>query len=119
MGYPLGPTLANIFLCNYEDIWLRNYSLECKAKHYKRYVEDIFDLFHSESQVESFKHFMDTCHPKIKFTFEKEKNKCFNFLDVKVIRENNFLSPQFTVNPLLMVFKRILIVTFHRIISLV
>ena len=32
---------------------------------------------------------MNTCHPKIKFTFEKAQNKCFNFLDVKVIRENN------------------------------
>ena len=30
MGSPLGPTLANIFLCHYEDIWLRNCSLECK-----------------------------------------------------------------------------------------
>ena len=26
----------------------------------------------------------------MKFTFEKEHNKCFNFLDVKVIRENVF-----------------------------
>ena len=32
---------------------------------------------------------MNTCHPKIKFAFEKEQNKRFNFLDVKVIRGNN------------------------------
>ena len=32
---------------------------------------------------------MCTCHPKMKLIFEKEQNKCFNFLDVKVIRENN------------------------------
>ena len=25
----------------------------------------------------------------MKFTFEKEQNKCFNFLDVKVVRESN------------------------------
>ena len=31
---------------------------------------------------------MNNCHPKIKFTFEKEQNNCFNFLDVKVIRED-------------------------------
>ena len=89
MGSPLGPTLANIFLCHYEDIWLRNCSLECKPSYYKRYVDDIFVLFESETQVESFKNFMNTCHPKMKFTFEKEQNKCFNFLDVKVVRENN------------------------------
>ena len=32
---------------------------------------------------------MNTCHPKMKFTFEKEQNNCFSFLDVKVIREDN------------------------------
>ena len=89
MGFPLGPTLANIFLCHYEDIWLRNFSLECKPSYYNRYVDDIFVLFESEIQVESFKDFMNTCQPKMKFTFEKEQNNCFNFLDVKVIREYN------------------------------
>ena len=33
--------------------------------------------------------YVNTCHPKMKFSFEEEQNKCFNFLDVKVIRENN------------------------------
>ena len=32
---------------------------------------------------------MNTCHPKMKFTAEKEQNNCFNFLDVKVIRVDN------------------------------
>ena len=86
MGSPLGPTLANIFLCHYEDIWLRNYSLEYKPNYYKCYVGDIFNLCDSKSQVESFKNFMDTYHLKMKFTFEKEQNTCFNFLDVKNIR---------------------------------
>ena len=31
---------------------------------------------------------MNTCHPKIKFTFEKIQSSCFNFLDDKVIRED-------------------------------
>ena len=71
MGSPLGPTLANIFICHYEDIRLSSCSLECKPSYYKRYVDDIFVLFESESQVELFKNFMNTCHPKMKFTFEK------------------------------------------------
>ena len=79
MGSPLGPILANISLCHYEDIWLRNCSLECKSSYYKRYVDDIFVLFESEIRVQSFKNFMNTCHPKMKFTFEKEQNNCFNF----------------------------------------
>ena len=35
---------------------------------------------------------MNTCHPKIKFTFEKEQKNCLNFLYVKVIREDNFFT---------------------------
>ena len=59
-------------------------------------------LFESETKVDLFKNFTRTCHPKMKFTFEKEQSKCFNFLNIKEkkIRENNFLSPQFTVNHL-------------------
>ena len=41
------------------------------------------------SQVELFKNFQNNFHPKMKFTFDKKQNKCFNFLDVKVIKENN------------------------------
>ena len=41
MGSSLGPTLANIFLCHYEDIWLRDCSLQCKPSYCKRYVDDI------------------------------------------------------------------------------
>ena len=31
---------------------------------------------------------MNTCHSKMKLTFEKDWNNFFNFLDVKVIRED-------------------------------
>ena len=89
LGSPLGSTPANVFLCHSKDIWLRNFSLECKPSYYKRYVDDMFVLFESETQVESFKNLMNTCHPKIKFAFEKEQNNCFNFLDIKGIREDN------------------------------
>ena len=33
---------------------------------------------------------MNTCHPKMKFTFEKKQNNCFNLFDIKVIREDVF-----------------------------
>ena len=52
-------------------------------------MNNIFVLFQSETQVDSFKSFINTCHPNMKFIFEKEHNKCFNLLNVKVIRENN------------------------------
>ena len=47
MGSPLGPTLANAFLCHYEKEWLDNCSIHFKAVIYKRYVDDIFVLLSS------------------------------------------------------------------------
>ena len=89
MGSPLVPTLGNIFLFHYEDIWLCNCSLECKPSCCKPYVDNIFALFESGTQVELFKNLMNTCRLKMKFTIKKEQNNCFNFLDIKVIREDN------------------------------
>ena len=69
--------------------WLGDCSLECKRSYYKRYVDDIFVLFESGIQVESFKNFMNTGHLNMKFTVEKKQSKCINFFDVKVVREKN------------------------------
>ena len=113
MGSSLDPTVANIFLCHYEDVWLRNFSLEYKSSYHKGYVDDIFVLFESETQVELFKSFINTCHPKMEFTFEKEHNKSFNVLDVKFIRENNDFTTSVYRKPSLVVFTRILIVICH------
>ena len=114
MGFSLGPTLANIFLGHYEEIWLPNCSLDCKPSYYKRYVNDIFVFFESGTQVQSFKNLINTCHSKMKFTFEKEQHNCLNFVNVKVIKKNSvFTTSVYCVNPLLVVFTHILIVTCH------
>ena len=47
MGFPLGPSLANVFLAHYEQIWLNDCPDEFKPVYYKRYVDDIFVLFRS------------------------------------------------------------------------
>ena len=52
-------------------------------------MDDFFVIFESEIQVKLFKKFMNTCHPKMKFTITKEQYKRSNFSDVKVVRENN------------------------------
>ena len=38
MGSPLGPTLANTFLCHYEKLWLDSCPPEFKPVVYRRYV---------------------------------------------------------------------------------
>ena len=93
MGSPLGPTLANAFLCFYERKWLEKCPLEFKPVFYRRYVDDIFVLFKSPDHIENFRNYFNSCHPNMSFSFEKEKNGKMPFLDVEISRENcNFVT---------------------------
>ena len=89
MGSPLGPTLANAFLCHHEKIWLKNCPVEFKPVYYKRYVDDIFVLFNSKNHLELFQNYLNSCHQNMKFTSENEIDNNLSFLDVKVMREKN------------------------------
>ena len=82
MGSPSGPTLANAFLCNYEQIWLN----ECPTQ-FKRYVDDIFVLFKSKEYLKLFVNYMNSKHRNIKFTVETEDSNNCSFLDVKITRQ--------------------------------
>ena len=44
MGSPVGPTLANLFLCYHESKWLSDCPDEFKPLKYSRYVDDFFGI---------------------------------------------------------------------------
>ena len=89
MGSPLGPTLANVFLCYHEKIWLQNCPSEFKPVIYRSYVDDTFLLFHSKYHIEKFRNHLNRQHKNIKFTFETENENSIAFLDIKITRDNN------------------------------
>ena len=88
MGSPLGPTLANAFLCYYEKTWLNECPSQFKPVVYRRYVDDIFVLFKSKEHLKLFVNYMNSKHKNIKFNFETEDSNNFSFLDVKITRKN-------------------------------
>ena len=89
MRSPLGPTLANAFLCFHEQIWLNYCPDEFKPVYYRRYVDDIFVLFRSTDYLEKLKKNLNSKHRNIGFTCEKELNNSVPFLDVLIIRTSN------------------------------
>ena len=89
MGSPLGPTLANIFLCFHEKRWLESCPREFKPLYFKRYVDDIFCLFNSENQVNKFHRYLCSRHVNMNFSKEVEKDSNISFLDVSVTKINN------------------------------
>ena len=100
MGSPLGPTLANVFLCHFEKHWLSDCLQDFCPNIYRRYVDNIYVTFNSHEQLKKFVEYMDTKHPDIKFTFKHEHNNTFRC-------ENNKLKTSVIENPLLVEFSLI------------
>ncbi|KAK5647062.1 hypothetical protein RI129_005526 [Pyrocoelia pectoralis] len=89
----LSPLLAELFLTSLENNkifnnqWLTNH-----FAYYKRYVDDIFVIFKgSDNDIDHCFQHMNTLHPHIKFTLEKENNRVLNFLDLQITRNTNRL----------------------------
>ena len=83
---PLGPILANAFLCHFEKQWLSECPPDILPKVFKKCVDYIFVMFLCQSHLIDFLNYMNTKHPNIKFTVEFEENNSFPFLDVKIKR---------------------------------
>ena len=93
MGSPLGPTLANIFLCYHEQNWLNNCPTEFKPLYYKRYVDDIFVLLPNSASLNKLQNYMNQQHPNMNFTTESEDDNSLPFLDVYVTRvQSSFIT---------------------------
>ena len=107
MGSPLGPTLANLFLCQHEKKWLNGCPDNFRPAFCKRYVDDIFVLFKTSEHVQIFVNYLNskhTCswheklivlwmlkrqakvslHKNISFSY---KDGAMPFLDVNIFRE--------------------------------
>ena len=108
MGSPLGPTLANIFMCALEKRYLNDCPTQFKPVLYRRYVDDTFCLFNRRDDVDRFLQHINSFHQNIKFTFEIEENNTLPFLDVLVEGSLTVFPPVFIGRKHLLDFIQIL-----------
>ena len=54
MGSPLSTTLANIFLCYQERMWIDECPVSFKPHFYRRYMDDTFIVFDNSDQADNF-----------------------------------------------------------------
>ena len=96
MGSPLGPLMANVFMCSIEE------TLECEGKlpaYYRRFVDDTLTIV---SNIESANKFLETlnhCHPSVKFTMEIENNGMLPFLGAQLINKCTQIKTKGYVKP--------------------
>ena len=87
MGSSLGPTLANIFVGFCEaNLFIK---IDCPFMYY---VDDTFCLFKNEKDADSFLIQLNSMHPFLKFTVEKEFNHQLAVLDVFVHKNSHSFS---------------------------
>ena len=87
MGSPLGPVLANLFMGNFEEKWLKkHHGADYSPIFYKRYVDDIFCVMSSKEHVPKCLEELNKGHTNIQFTVEEENNGVLPFLDILIKR---------------------------------
>ena len=87
MGSPLGPVFANIFMGYLESsIPKDEFPLL-----YDRFVDDTFAIFSDTTSVDTFFRKLNSLHPNVRFTMEREMDGALPFLDVGVARVNGGL----------------------------
>ena len=102
-GSLLGPALANIFICSFENKWLKDCPHGLKPVFCRRYFDDIFVLLSSVDHAETFKTiFSFQTSQYINFSLEKKTDGRLSFLDINIFRE--YLSLMFMGRRPLVVF---------------
>ena len=80
--------LANLFMVFYKKQWLKKFNF-CKVLLYRRYIDDIICLFNCEVDAMKIFDYLNSKHPNIKFTFEKQNGGKFTFLDILISNESD------------------------------
>ena len=85
----LGPALANISVSHQEE---KLSNVVNRPLAYFRYVDDTFAIFNNEDNCNAFLSHLNSLHPSLRFTHEKESNHSLPFLDVLVERHDSKFS---------------------------
>ena len=86
MESSLGPILAEILTVELENMLVPK--LKQHIKNWKRYVDDTF-VYVKNGSIEYVSSVLETFHPNIKFTYEKEVNNTLPFSGVLFIRNSD------------------------------
>jgi hypothetical protein len=90
MRHPLGRFFADLVLENLRESKIRKHPRWGPIIDWVRMIDDTFlEWLHSDQDFNEFVQFLNGLHPTIQWTFEKEKDGTFNFLNVLIIRNQD------------------------------
>ena len=91
MGSPLGPLLANMFMCHLEERLADN---DLIPPFYRRYVDDTFAIMPGLDAAENFLDVLNGLHPSIHFTMELCNNDSIPFIGTLITKNGTKLETQ-------------------------
>lgn len=90
MGSPLSPVVSNIFMEDFEQQHIKNYTN--KPTIWWRYVDDVFAIWpHDANELNIFLDYINNQENSIKFTVETETNSQLPFLDTLITKTGNII----------------------------
>ena len=96
MGSPLGPLLANVFMCRIEETLERDGKMPA---YYRRYVDDTLTIVPNIASANEFLETLNHCHPSVKFTMEIENNGMLPFLGTQLLNKSTQIQTKVYVKP--------------------
>ena len=96
MGSPLGPLIANVFMCSIEE------QLDLNGKmpeFYRRYVDDTLTIKPSVNAASNFLQVLNACHPSISFTMEVENDGMLPFVGITLLNKSTSINTKVFVKP--------------------
>ena len=91
MGSPLGPLMANAFMCSLEKKLSKSNKL---PSFYNRYVDDALTKQSNLDSAASFLLTLNNCHPSLSFTMEVEVEGNIPFLGMKIMKKDGRLETE-------------------------
>jgi len=86
MGSPLGPLMANTFMCSIEEKLAHENKL---PNFYKRYVDDTFALVSDLTAATDFLSVLNDAHPAIQFIMETAVNNSLPFVGMVITKTDD------------------------------
>ena len=85
MGSPIGPTFADFYMSHVENYLLSQDRVSYPV-FYVGYVDDTLAIINSNNHVQNFINRLKA-NSVLNFTFDKMNDNCFNFLDIKLLKQ--------------------------------
>ena len=91
MGSPLGPLMANVFLCHLEEKLTYEGVMPTL---YKRYVDDTLAIMPSTDAASDFLSTLNSLHPSLSFTMEFPVDNKIPFIGMEIIKNGTKIETQ-------------------------